>query len=201
MDIEQVFAVLLLLGASAVITSIVAGGVKLFHFEVDHPLGTAQRWSLGVVGVLVAGGALAGLIWNRAYEPRNPPAPVGSTPSSPLPPSTPGPASSPSSTSASPSLPRADCSAPRVTISPRSGPPGTSVTVSGAGFPAGEAIRVGMYGESWDEPALAADDGTFTVTIRVTDHWGTFTPMESFVHATSLPQGCSAQTLFLITQR
>lgn len=61
--------------------------------------------------------------------------------------------------------------APTLTIVPTAGPPSTSITVSGTGFPAGETWHIEQVGPSGETgqlgTAIVGQDGRFTAMVRV----------------------------------
>jgi hypothetical protein len=75
------------------------------------------------------------------------------------------------STSVTPRTPAAtrEASGPSATVSPRSGPPGTEITVSGNGWPAAARVEVvARTGGSMPYAAVAAaGDGSFTAKFRL----------------------------------
>ena len=56
---------------------------------------------------------------------------------------------------------------PKITISPTSGPPGTSVTVSGTGYPTNTDIEIILLGPAGE--TVSDSSGGFTTTINVPD--------------------------------
>ena len=56
---------------------------------------------------------------------------------------------------------------PKITISPTSGPPGTTVTVSGTGYPTNTDIEIILLGPAGE--TVSDSNGGFTTTINVPD--------------------------------
>jgi hypothetical protein len=159
---------LLVVGLGCVVAAIVGGGIKLQQLEIRE---FTSLWRQGLLGTF---GAVLLLIvaWNNVVggddddptpTPVGPPTATAASPPTEPPVRTPGPSGEPS-----------------IALSVTTGPPGTSVIVSGSGFEPGETVTIHF---AVDEVGRVQADGQgafASVEVLVPSNWR-FTGQTDFV--------------------
>ena len=144
---------LLLVGVACVAGAIVGGGVKIANNELPVVKSVPRQLLLAIlgIGVIVAGIGVLGI---GAASPSG--GNSGKSPGSPVtfPPFT------------FPSEPN-----PAIKLSPATGPPGTSVTVSGSGFQPRETIRIDFSTEQLSELKADANGGFGSTVVQIPADW------------------------------
>jgi hypothetical protein len=151
---------LLLVGIACVVAAVVGGGLKLAGTEFPLLTSTKRQAMLGIIGVAVAGGSFA--------------VPEADTKATP----TPSPTRSvrlPTGLPSFPDIPDTidDINDGPVTLelSKESGPPGTSLRVSGTGFQPGEQVKIVFHTEVMRVVQANTKGSFIDVAVEVPSDW------------------------------
>jgi hypothetical protein len=140
----------LVIGIACVIGAAVGGGLKVVNVELPLVASIGRQLLLAAIGIALIGGSF--LIDRTPDGNAQPPrGPV-------VIPTAPGGVQQPQT------------DPPRVSLSRTSGPPGTSLTVSGSGFSPGESVVVSFH--TTELTRIEADvKGAFGTSVRVPANW------------------------------
>lgn len=150
---------LLLIGIACIIAAVVGGGLKILHVELPAVASVQRQVLLALVGSLLVVGSFA---LPEPVEAPTPSAPGEVAPAGPPPPVQQPPFDVP---------PPGPGRAPDISLSPGSGPAGTSISVSGTGFAPGETVVIRFHTRELDRIQADQQGGFPALTAQVPPDW------------------------------